>query len=144
MCDWSNIIIQRKCFFHFIGQEPTTCPANNYPQIMVCSCAISSNCVWMQIIFRSCIKETALFSFLWSLLRENGRLLCFLRIFITKKTRWSNDKRIIELGDRKIFRQIILICSPLTNHYILLNLVQWLLSIVPHLNHLVSATVFCH
>ena len=32
-------------FFLFIGQEPTTRPVNNFLQIMVCSCAISSNCV---------------------------------------------------------------------------------------------------
>ena len=112
-------------FFLFIGQGPTTCPANNCPPITVCSCPISSNCVWLQIIFCKWVKETAVFSFLWSLLRENGRMVRFLRIFITKQTRWSNDKRIIELSDGKIFLQVILICWPLTNHYIFLNLVQW-------------------
>ena len=30
-------------------------------------------CVWLQIIFCTCVKETVLFSFLRSLLRENGR-----------------------------------------------------------------------
>ena len=39
---------------------------------MVCSCALLSNCVWLQIIFCSCVKETMLFSFLQSLLHENG------------------------------------------------------------------------
>ena len=51
-----------------------------------------SNCVWLQIIFCSCVKETVLFSFLRSLLSENGRLLRFPRIFIKKN----------KLGDRMI------------------------------------------
>ena len=63
---------------------------------MVCSCAMPSNCVWLQIIFCTCVKETVLFSFLWSLLRENGRSLRFPRIFIKKKqTRWSNEKQLL-------------------------------------------------
>ena len=45
------IIIRSKFFFLFIGREPTTWPANNCLQIMVCSCAMPSNCVWLQIIF---------------------------------------------------------------------------------------------
>ena len=53
-------------------------PANNCLQIMVCSCAMSSNCVWLQTIF----------CFLRSLLRENGS---FPKIFIKKQTRWLND-----------------------------------------------------
>ena len=61
-------------------------PANNCLQIMVFSCPMRSNCVLLQIIFFSCIKETVLFSFLQSLLRENDRLLRFPRIFIKKKT----------------------------------------------------------
>ena len=79
-----EIIIRCKCFFLFIGRGPTTWPANNCLQIMVCSCAMPSNCVWLQIIFCTCVKETVLFSFLWSLLRENGRSLRFPRIFIKK------------------------------------------------------------
>ena len=82
--------------------EPTTWPANNCLQIMVCSCAMPPNCVWLQIIFCTCVKETVLFSFLRSLLRENGRSLCFLKIFLNKQTWWLNDKTIIELGYRKI------------------------------------------
>ena len=61
---------------------------------MVCSCTMLSNCVWLQIIFCSCVKETVLFSFLWLLLRENGRLLRFPRIFIKKN----------KLGDQMIKR----------------------------------------
>ena len=66
-------------FFPFIGRQPTKRPANNF---MVCSCAMSSNyawLVWLQIIFCSCENETTLFSFLRSLLRENGS---FPNIFI--------------------------------------------------------------
>ena len=87
-----RIIIQSKFFFLFIGREPTTWPANNCLQIMVCSCAMPSNCVWLQIIFCTCVKETVFFSFLRSLLRENGRSLRLPRIFIKKN----------KLGDRMI------------------------------------------
>ena len=38
------IIIRSKFFFLFIGQERTTWPPNNCLQIMVCSCAMPSNC----------------------------------------------------------------------------------------------------
>ena len=78
----------RKFFFLFIGREPTTWPANNCRQIMVCSCAMSSNSVWLkvwlQIIFCTCVKETVVSSFLRSLLRDFGRSLRFPRIFIQK------------------------------------------------------------
>ena len=69
---------------------------------MVCSCTMSFNCFWLQILFCSCINETTLFSFLRSLLYENGRSLRFLKIFLKKQTRWSNDKTIIELSYCKI------------------------------------------
>ena len=135
----TTIIILCKFFFLFIGWEPTTWPANNCLQIMVCSCAMPSNCVWLQIIFCTRIKETVLFSFLRSLLRENGRSLCFPRIFTKKQTQWLNDKTIIELGYCIIswFVSVSQInylpqplalannnCSPQTNPDILLNLVQ--------------------
>ena len=76
------IIIRCKCFFLFIGQKPTTWPANNCLQIMVCSCAMSFNCFWLQILFCSCVNETTLFSVLRSLLHENGRSLRFPKIFL--------------------------------------------------------------
>ena len=40
---------------------------------MVCSCTVLFNFVWLQIIFCSFVNETTLFSFLLSLLHENGR-----------------------------------------------------------------------
>ena len=78
----------RQLFFLFIGREPTTWPAKNCLQIMVCLCAISSsNCVWLQIIFCSCVNETTLFSFLRSLLSKNGRWLPFYEFIHWKETR---------------------------------------------------------
>ena len=65
---------------------------------MVCSCTMSFNCFWLQILFCSCVNETTLFSFLRLLLHENGRLLCFLKIFLKKQTQWSNDKTILLLN----------------------------------------------
>ena len=59
---------------------------------MVCSGAMSSSCVWLQILFCSCVNESTLFSFLLSLLPENGS---FPKIFIKKQARWLNGKTII-------------------------------------------------
>ena len=109
-----TIIIPRNFFSLLIGWELPTWRANDCLRIMVCLCALFSNCVWLQMIFCSCVNETTLFSFLRSLLRENGRSLCnldsrasqkrkhwgrewslrFQKIFIKKQTRWSNDKKL--------------------------------------------------
>ena len=62
---------------------------------MVCSSAMSFNCFWLQILLCSCVNETTLFSFLRSLLGENGRSPPFPKIFLQKQTQWSNDKTII-------------------------------------------------
>ena len=91
---WINwIIIRCKLFFLFVGRKPTTWPANNCLQIMVSSCAMLSNCVWLQIIFCSCVNKT---------MRDRscvkkGRSLCFPKIFIKRQTWWLNDKTIIIL-----------------------------------------------
>ena len=85
-------------FFLFIGRQSTTWTSNNYLQIMSCSCAMLSNCVWLQIIFCSCVNETTRDR---SCVKK-GRSLRFPKIFIKKQTWWSNDKTIIELGYRKI------------------------------------------
>ena len=84
MCYHQSVYHWCRFFFLFIRQEPTTWPAINCLQIMVCSCSVSSNCVWLQIIFCSCINKTALFSFFVSLLLENSRSLCFSKKFINK------------------------------------------------------------
>ena len=70
---------------------------------------LCSACVCLQA-FCSCVKETTVFSFLWTLLRKNGRSLRFPRIFTKKRPRWSNDKTIIELSWRKISWFIWLSC----------------------------------
>ena len=103
---------------------------------MVCSCAMSSNSVWLQIIFCTCVKETVVSSFYdRSYVKMADRFAC-RGYSLKKQTRWSNDKTIIELGYCKIswfvgqlFAEAELICSPQTNHDILLDLVQLLLSI---------------
>ena len=69
---------------------------------MVCSCAMPSNSVWLQIIFCLCVKETVLFSFLRSPLRENGRSLRFPTIFLKKKNK---------LGDRMIKKLLNLVIA---------------------------------
>ena len=56
----SIFIIRCIFFFRFIGREPTTWPANNCLQIMVCSCVVLSKCDLLQIIFCSCVVVTTL------------------------------------------------------------------------------------
>ena len=85
-------------FFLFIGPQPTSWTSNNCLQIMSCSCAMLSNCVWLQIIFCSCVNETTRDRYCMN----KGKSLRFPKIFIKKQTWWSNDKTIIELGYRKI------------------------------------------
>ena len=80
----SAFIIRYKFFFLFSGREPSTWPANNCLQLMICSYPMSSNFVWLQIIFCSYVNETKLFSLLRSLLRENGRSLRSPKIFLKK------------------------------------------------------------
>ena len=86
-----SIIIWCKFLILFIGQGPIMWPTNNCLQIMFCSWAMSSYCVSLQIILCSCVNETTLFSCLRLLLRDDGRLLRFPKIFIKKQTWWSND-----------------------------------------------------
>ena len=97
-----EIIIQCKFFFIFIAPEPTTWPANNCLQIMVCSCTMSPNCVyWLQITFCSCVNEASFPSCDCFCLKMAGRFQSMV-LFIEKQPRWSNDKTIIGLGHRKI------------------------------------------
>ena len=120
---WLNIIIIRsKFFFLFVGQEPTTWPVNNCLQIMICSCAMPSNCVWLQIIFCTCVKETVLSpSCDRPCVKMADRFASRgYSLKTNKQTRLSNDKTTIELGYRKIswFVSVSqIICSPQTNLY---------------------------
>ena len=43
----NNIYHPMQIFLPLIGREPTIWATNNCLQIMVCSCAMSSNCVWL-------------------------------------------------------------------------------------------------
>ena len=63
---------------------------------MVCLCAMSSNCVWLQIIFCSCVNETTIF-FFHSCDRSYVKMAdrfqsTSLLITGKKQTRGSNDK----------------------------------------------------
>ena len=87
-------------FFLFIGRKLTAWPANKCPQKMDCSCAMSSNFVWLQIIFRLCVNETTLSSLLRSLLSENGRLFRFPKIFLKKNK--HGDRMIKQLSNSVI------------------------------------------
>ena len=102
------IIIRGKIFFLFIGRKPITWPANNCLQIMVYSCTMSSNCVWLsvwlQIIFCSCVNETTLFSLLRSLLCKHGRSLRFPKRLKNK------------LGDRMIKQLLNSVISTSSNN----------------------------
>ena len=58
--EWNQMALHyysMQFFFLFICQEPITWPANNCQQKIICSCAMSLNCVWLKIIFCSCGNE---------------------------------------------------------------------------------------
>ena len=93
-----TIIIRCAFFFLSIGREPTTWPANNCLQIMVCSCEVPSKRVLLQIIFCSCVIGTTFSREKWQI----ASLSCQEVIKIWKQTWWSADKTIIELGYCKI------------------------------------------
>ena len=79
------------------------------PTRKVCSCMMSSNWrVWLQMIFCSCKNETVLFSSLGSLMRENGRSLCFPKRFWLKNK--LSDRMC--LADQCLADQLFL-CPPL-------------------------------
>ena len=97
-----SIIIRCKCFFFFMDRGPTTWPANNCLQIMVCSCAMPSNCVWLQIIFCSCVRKPCFSPSCDRSCVKMADRFASRGYSLKKQTRWSNDKTIIELGYRKI------------------------------------------
>ena len=74
---------------------------------MVCSCAMPSNSIWLQI-FCSCVKETVPFSFLRSLLRS----LRFPRIFIEKTNSVANLNSVVaKYRDLSVSRRSIICLS---------------------------------
>ena len=94
-----EIIIRCSFFFPSIGQQPTTWPANNCLQIMICSFVVLSEHVLLQIIFCSCVIRTT-FS------KENGWSLPWATRKWLKHENKLRDriiiKTIIELRYRKI------------------------------------------
>ena len=94
----NHVIIRCIFFFLSIGREPTTWPANNCLQIMVCSCVVPSKRVLLQIIFCSCVIGTTFSREKWQI----ASLSCQEVIKIWKQTLWSTEKTIIELGYCKI------------------------------------------
>jgi len=81
--------------------EPTTWPANDCLQIMVCSCTMSSNSVRLQIIFWFLLMPKWNNAFLFLAIALEWKWQIALQI-IKKQSQWSNNKTIIELGYRKI------------------------------------------
>jgi len=106
--------------FPFIGREPTTWPANNCRPIMVCSSAMSSNCVWLQIIFFSCVSETTLFFYLRSLLRENGR---FPKVFLKKQTQMEEQATEVDQEVITTNKDLLFLLIGYNNDLLVLN--QW-------------------
>ena len=101
------IIIRCKCFFLFIGREPTTWPSNNCVQIMVCSCGMSFNCFWLQILFCSCVNETTLVR-----LSQNIVICQLFDLLATDKSRYFAQPRPI-IANYSILSYYIYWCSSL-------------------------------
>ena len=97
-CKINHFIIWCSFFFPSIGWQPTTWPANNCLQRMVCSCVVPSKRVLLQIIFCSCVMGTTFSREKWLI----ASLSCQEVIKIWKQIWWSNDKTIIELSYHKI------------------------------------------
>ena len=109
--------------FHWSRIDHVTC--NNCLKIMICSCTMSSTCVWLQIIFCSFVNETSLSSFLWIALAWKWKIT--LQI-IKKQTWWLNDKLkqllilvITKYRDFSVFHRSI-ICLSLDFWQIIIDL----------------------
>ena len=108
------IIIRCKLFFLFIGRKPTLWPANNYLQIMVCSCAMSFSRVWLLFGFNCLAANNILLMRKQNLFSpscdrscvNNGRSLRSPKIFIENKL---CDRMIKQLLDE--VEQYIEICQ---------------------------------
>ena len=136
MHSWNNYIVNyhlMQFFFLFIGREATTWPANNCLQIVVCSCTVSPNCVWLQIILCWwCVNAIAL-AWKWQI----TNLFMYQRYSLRKQTHDRMIKTIIiinsviaKYSDLSVsYRSINILSQTLassTNHNILLNLIQLL------------------
>ena len=87
-CKIMWFIILCNCFFLFIGREPTTWPANYYLQIMVCSCAMSLNCLAANtiLLMRKWNHACSLFVYVISVITPGRQraLTAFRRYYLTK------------------------------------------------------------
>ena len=83
-----TIYYSMQFFFLFIGQEPTTWPANNGLLMR----NVTQLCLATNNILLSRIWNHAFLLLAISVLCENGRSIRFPKIFIKNQTRWSNDK----------------------------------------------------
>ena len=123
-----NAVVAYTCMVHH------TCisfNANFCSFSMVRSCAMSSNRVWLQIIFCSCINETTLFSFFAITLAWKCRLLRFPKIFVKNKL---GNQMIKQFLNSVIVKYYDLSASkPKAEAIDLLNLVQYLLIIIKRL-----------
>ena len=88
-------------FLPFHCWKPTTWPANDCLQIMVCSCTMPFNSVRLQIIFWFPLMRKWNNTFLFLATALEWKWQIALQI-IKKQTRWWTNKTIIELGYRKI------------------------------------------
>ena len=87
-CSIKTIYHSMQFFFLFIGQEPTTRPANNGLLMR----NVTQLCLATNNILLSRIWNHAFLLLAISVLCENGRSIRFPKIFIKNQTRWSNDK----------------------------------------------------
>ena len=134
--------IRCKLLFLFIGREPTTWPANNCPQIMVCSYSMSSNDlaanniqlrrIWnhafvlLKIALSWKWQIAHLASWIYSLKSKLGDWMVtqLLHSVAAKYRDLSVSRRSIIYHSLRLPQIIDLICPPLTNHDILLSLVK--------------------
>ena len=102
--EWNQMALHyysMQFFFLFICQEPITWPANNCQQKIICSCAMSLNCVWLKIIFCSCGNE----------IKPRFSPFCdrsCVKMKVSRRYSWKSKlgdrmiKQLLKLGYRKI------------------------------------------
>ena len=96
LCVINVIIIRYKFFFLCIGRTPTTWPANNSLQIMVCSCAMSPT-----VFGFKCLAESNIL-----LMRKRNHAFLLLAIALSSRMadRFASQRYLLKnkLGDRMI------------------------------------------
>ena len=110
-------------FYHskqifLIGREPTTWSANNCLEIMVCSCAMSSNCVWLWRLAATNILLMRKWNQRFS---PSCDRCCVKNKLGDRMIKQLLDSLIAKYRDLSESRRWIMICLPLTNHDIIFN-----------------------